>query len=163
MQKEKLTLNNIKKASKDIKVIEATETVLKAIAYTQTMKDIVEPQKRKVLAKYQFRTSQEWVKKGIKKERELITNPKNAYLMNDEDFETYHDEMQQFYKDEGIYPGNNKCPLLVAESMERKAKRRLVDIMEKYTGIGNDDLLMEHYYEYIELNLNFLTQFTRKK
>jgi hypothetical protein len=88
-------------------------------------------------------------------EPERITDPKRAYLMNDEDAARYFAALDVAYREAGyvdLEPG--QCPALVAESARIKLENELLDAAEPSTGIAANRILcagLEKRAEYLRL------------
>lgn len=143
---------------------QAAETVFLAMAWTQTVEPVVKGYQQKILNDYVFNYALEWVERGEKEGR--ITNIRDTYLMTNEDFKRYMHLQNIERKKAGLHVENEEfCPLLVAESLERDAKREMVKTMECVTGITCDQLTMnlERYRKYVELTLQLLAPFVESK
>ena len=149
--------------TEDKAVIKAAEAVFKSMAYEQTVRDIVYPKQKEVIAFYKFQTAQEWTDRGMTPKQ--ITEPKDMYLAEKEDFDLYLREMQDFYKEAGFNVKPDRCPLLIAESTTREAKNLLIEVCEPYTGISFDDLMhnFKYYDQYIDLTLRLMSNYVNPK
>lgn len=134
---------------------QAGRDVLLMQAATETIRSVVTKYRNEVLKKRQFKIAQKWINRGIK--QETILNEEKTYLMEDGDFKVYLKDMEQAHKDHGFIVPKDMCPLLIAESNERRAWWKLVDLMEPVTGIGKDKLFnLIHVKRYRELTLAML-------
>lgn len=139
-------------------MIAACKSTLMAIAYTQTVRPIVEGYQKKNLE----------IIKPLDDEGKLITDLKHTYRMNDKDFNDYLD----FCHEDAIKNGfevkeRGYCPLLIAENLERQSKRLLIDVMKDHTGLEGldaDKLIcsgLDNYNKAVELTLNLLTKYVK--
>lgn len=134
------------KPSKEI--IKAAETVFLAMAYTETLRPIVEG--------YQRRIFEELGWHGY--------TQKNAYLVPDTVFEKWmarcNEERIKAHLD---VDDPEKCPLLVAEHLQMQAERALIDLIEPITHINADDAIcsgLDNYKKLIDLTLRWLAPYT---
>ena len=102
----------------------AVKTVLVAKAYTETIRPTIEKIKKDALLSKDFMISERWTNhpSGRNAEVKRITDPKEAYLLNDEDANEYFAICHAAYIVAGFQvPAFGYCPLLMAESVERDA------------------------------------------
>lgn len=123
-----------------------------AMAITQVIRPIVEGYQRAILKKHQF-TNQENVNRVNSRLNELgrgsedlkveiILDPNRVYQLSEEDFNTYLSDCQVEQQKANLKTENkDQCPLLVAEEVERKARRAFVDAMQPISGMSTDDVL----------------------
>lgn len=156
-------------------MISAANAVFMAMAYTETVREVIEPVQKRLLQENHYkidfnrfaRTERDY--EHMKKEvGEYCRDWKYLYLIFDKDMTDLMNKAHYQYtrvlgfkvKDVGY------CPLLCAESMEREAKRLLVDIMQPVTGLSADDVLcskngLDNYKKLIELTLKLLAPYTK--
>jgi hypothetical protein len=138
-------------------MIEAAETVFKAMAYVETLKPVVTGYQEAVLKKHQFEA-----------EGDIVLNPDHCYLLKDTDFEIYLKEINEARVKAGLkISKEGNCPLLEAETILRDAQRVLVDTMEPVTNLDTDTVLcskngMENYKQLIDMILKLLSSFVKK-
>lgn len=130
----------------------ATKSVLMAMAYTETIREVVDKYHAEILS----------IVKPKRKDGTLITKWSSLYLASDIDAE----DCFLFAGDEAKKAGlkvnkEGNCPLLEAENVQRIAERNLCDIMEEVTGLSADDLIcsvsgMDNYRKYIDLTLKLI-------
>lgn len=146
------------KPSKEL--VKAAENVFLAMAQTQTVRAIIEPIQIKILTNGQYKS-----KYGT---RAVIVRAFDSYQMSDEDFSDYSAKLHAEYLANGFEVEMNICPLLVAEDLERKAKRLLV---EKSFEIMPSKIMtlerimtakLELYHQYIDITLKYLARFVDK-
>ena len=146
---------------------QAAKVVFMAMAWTETVKPIVKNIQKRVLEENKYPYSGELVDKLTrlqnKKFAEYIKNPAESYLMAESSFLDYHKKCRELEDKAGLKVGNpDFCPLLVAEDMERKAKREFLKIMQPITKINPDDVWnLEHYKKLIDLSLNLMANFVK--
>ena len=149
---KKLTVETIKAMHTDKVMVALAKNLFTAMAYEQTIADLVKPKQQEVVSFYKFQVAEENKKFG----RETISNKDHMYLASEEDFTIYMNEMHKFYIANGFKVELGVCPLLQAESLTRTAEQAFVNASQQYTGLNVHNLIcagMKHYREYIELNL----------
>ena len=114
---------------------------------------------------------------------ELITDPNRGYEMPDAEFKIYLFKMREQQTEHpdiiaivnsiriawGMKPIDfegdpDYCPLLVAEDMQRIAKRQLIDAMESITALEADKVLcsgLDNYEKLVDLSLELLAPFVQ--
>ena len=126
------------------------------MAHEQIVREQIEPRQKYVL---------ELIKAVDKETGEPIRDGKQTYHMSDEQFADYMEEMRHEYSllgyNQDKYKKDDCCPLLVAESMTRDAKKALIYSLEQYTGISFENLFCKYgaYDEYIDINLRFFVKY----
>lgn len=133
---------------------EAAKEVFTAMAYTKTIRGIVEPYRNRILVEI----------KAVNVETgEPVTKDFDAYLMSDEQFNLYVKRCNEERIKAGLkVECEGYCPLLVAEELERKAKRALIKALNPITGVDVDGLLclgMDNYHKYVDLSLRLMASF----
>src|SRR3989304_10388296 len=141
---------------------DATKAVFMAKAWTETVRPIVEGYQREILARHNWHSDKRWTGKGLNSDR-IITDHRHIYLLEDKDFETYHQESIEARKKAGLEVINDDfCPLLVAENMERMAVRAMLKTMTPFTKLDPDDVWdIEDYHKLTELTLSLLAPFVK--
>ncbi len=134
-------------------LLKAAETVFLAQAHADTLRPIVTGYQRQILNEKEYLIAEEWEERShgrIKRER--ITDPEKAYLLNEADFKEYLKKVDQHHIKRGYADlvKEGKCPLLVAESMERDARRELLEEAEYITGIDPAKIWKVEHYRKIE-------------
>ena len=141
-------------------IIEAGRAVFTAMAYVQTIKPVVRKYQQEILDRRQFRMSE---KMSERHGGEVIKKESETYMMRDDHFQIYLEELRKAHKAHGFDVPKDCCPLLIAEDMERKATWALFDLMEPITGIGRDNLFkLEHIRTYKDLTLKMLATHMRE-
>jgi hypothetical protein len=155
-----LNIENMKALKKpNSDVVTATETLLLAQAWVDTVKPIVTAYQIKVLASMNARTE----KQHRKYDDYIILDPERTYLMGEDDFQTYI-TLTRIEQDKAglVTESRDFCPLLVAESLLSDAQNALVDILEPITGLSAHLLIcngMKVYRQYLEICLSWLARF----
>jgi hypothetical protein len=148
------TLQAVKAMTKNQNLINAAKAVFQAMAYEATVREVIEPKQQEVVDFFKFKVAPENAKFHA---GEVITDRKNMYLADDQDFRIYAAEMDAFHRAQGfIKPSPDHCPLLMAESMRREAVHLFIDLLEPYTGINRNMLFARYklYDQYVDLNLS---------
>jgi hypothetical protein len=121
----------------DMKV--AAKNVFMAMAFTQTIRPIVEGYQQKILNEMKPIVSAKFFKMGFDKK---ITNSNDTYLMNESDFQTYLKRCNEERIKAKLHVDNEEyCPLLVAEELQRKAERLFIETMEPITHLTAEKVL----------------------
>jgi hypothetical protein len=139
-------------------LIRATKAVFLAQAFTQTIRPIVEGYQQKVINE---------LKPLNMDTLEVITSFKDSYTMTDCQFSEYFRLCNIEREKAGLKVENPEfCPLLVAEDMERKANRNLLEQAEYITHLSPDDVLcsvkgLENYNKLVDLTLRFMAGYCK--
>lgn len=155
------TESDIRALIKKEDCIKVMTAVFEAMAYCETIRDIVEPKQQELINFFKFPVSEEF------KERrgfEIVTKHSELYLTEESNWVLFEKEMVVFYKEQGLKHKDGCCPLLEAESLVRDVKRHAVNILEPYTGLGWDDLMrnFSSYKAYIDLMLTLFAPVVKK-
>lgn len=149
----------------------AAKAVFISMAYTETIRPIIEGIQNEQLAKgnYKYdphhtfgtRSTKRDIIEWDEKYGMYIKTLKHTYLMSESDFGHYYTECQHKYRNAGFDFPDGQCPLLIAESNEREAKRIFaelcIDALKMPFTIS--DLIcgkLEKYHNFIELNLKMM-------
>ena len=157
MSKEKLretTEAKFREMVGDDECIRVVGALFQAIAYCETVRSVIEPKQKEVLAKHQFKIAEKYAER--KGKDRVILDHKHVYLLSDEDFEVYLDEMDAFHKEQGFSkPARDYCPLLIAEDLVRKVKIEVTEFLQPYTGISYDKVSynLDTYKRFFDLIL----------
>ncbi len=149
-------------------MIDDAGNVFKSMAYLQTIEPVVIAYKTKVLAENEFYVSKQneaRIREFKSDEPYRILEPSRAYLMSDEDFLKYlelinkeRDAAQLIVEDDG------HCPLLVAEDLLTRAKRKLIATFQPITKIDPDKIYdPEKRDQLVELTLRLMAPFMDSK
>lgn len=140
--------------------ITAAKNLMLAMAHQQLVEPVVTAYQREILVANQWRISPEFVELGCKDE--VITDPKRAYLMSEQDASKYFALIEEAKKSSGLKVSNpDYCPLLEAETFVLDARRAMVEVMEPVTGITWDQLMnnFKLFPQYIDLTLKAMAPF----
>jgi hypothetical protein len=135
-----MNLQDIKSIANDPANITAMKGLFQAIAYTETLRPIIEGKQREIIEFYKFEISEE---NRRNEEMKIISEPKNMYLSSEQDFKIYCDELQLFYYSDlcPVKPSKlGLCPLLEAEHLVRRIKWELADFFAPVMGMNCDQL-----------------------
>jgi len=103
-----------------------------ATAYAQLKREHVDVIQRKVLSEENY-TGHQMIKRGEPKNKFRVTNPKDSYLMDDENATHYFERLNSIHLSEGFEDAaKGLCPALVAESLVRDAELLLIEEAEKH-------------------------------
>ena len=144
---------------------QAAKVVFMAIAWTETVRPKVKSIQKRVLEENKYPYSGELVDKLTrlrnKKFGEYVKNPDESYLMSKSCFLDYHKKCRELEDKAGLKVDNpDYCPLLVAEDLERQAKREFLRIMQPITKINPDDVWsLDHYKKLVDLSLTLMANF----
>ena len=128
----------------------AVNAVLMAHCVVEVEREKMDKIDREILQVAYF-TSEQW---APRMPRHRITEPKENYLMNDEDAKDYFAERQKRINAMGYKLPDGHCPALVAESVLSDARRILIEVSVPVWGINPHQLLcagMDKYHKYIDL------------
>jgi hypothetical protein len=145
-------------------MIKAAETLFLAMAYTQTIRPIVEGYQKRIIAEIKPEVCEKFSEFATI----TITEAKDTYLMNDNDFQVYLKRCAEEAHKAGFkIPNDDYCPLLIAESLERDAEHALIKAMLPITHITKDMVLcsengLANYKKLIDLSLQLLAPFVKK-
>lgn len=149
-------------------MISAANAVAMAMAYVQTIRPIVLANQQKVLDRHSYKCGNELAIKCIERGIDIPEFCKTAHdliYISEADFAHYHTECRQLHNQNGLTVEDpEQCPLLVAESMERKAKDTLAEVMQPITNLTKDMIFqssnaMENWNKYIDLNMKLLAPY----
>ena len=131
----------------------AVNTFLLAKVYAEAERAIIDKMQRDILNGSVFTVRPEFARRNG---GERILDPNIAYLMSDEQFETYHAECQRRIIAMGYDVPKDHCPALIAERMLTEAEHLVIDESSALTGLkdGVHALLcngMDAYHKYIDL------------
>jgi hypothetical protein len=117
------------------------DTLLMAMALSQLERERVDKIQRAVLAEEVYLMAEEHLHRG--REDRRITDPKNAWLMCDDDAARYYPKLNAIHLANGYADAaKGFCPALVAEHDTIRAEWALIEAAQKwYPEIDNDRLL----------------------
>jgi hypothetical protein len=147
---------------------QAAKTLFMAMAFTETIRPIVEGYQQKIINEMKPQVNErdaQICRMGFK----IITNPKHSYLMNNTDFQTYLKRCNEERIKAKLHVDNEEfCPLLVAEHLQSQAERVFVEAMEPITHLSPDKVLcskdgLNNYKKLIDLSLRLLAPYVKNK
>ncbi|MCA9414171.1 MAG: hypothetical protein KC944_23360, partial [Candidatus Omnitrophica bacterium] len=112
---------------------------LTARAHAETMREAVDKLQRKILEEVVYKADEKAISRG---RGERILNPKDAWLMGDDDHMEYLVELKYRLKENGFTvtnedpedPASYSCPALVAESLQRDTERLVIESTAEFLG-----------------------------
>jgi len=160
--------------------IELSKIMVAAMAWEETVKSIVIPYQKKILADNEWYNERELNLKNVTIEKKRILNPNEYYLLSDKDAQIYYKLCDLEAKKAGLKHKVGCCPLLEAESFTRSARNHFAEAMLKvmpgYENIklhnlhsykhgedgkiimGNNGKFLTYMDSFIELSLNFFIE-----
>ena len=146
------TENDMRAIASNEACITVMTAVFEAMAFCETIRDIVEPKQQELIDFFKFKVREEFKeRRGV----EIVTEYKHLYMADESDWKIFDAEMIQFYKEKGLKHKEGCSPLLEAESLVREVKRHSVDILEPFTGISWNMICwnFKNYEKYMDLLL----------
>lgn len=144
----KATVETVKQASVALRRL--VNTVLLAKAQAELLREKCDAIQRQVLAAGEYKTSDHWEPR-IPVGR--VTDPKLAYLMDDDQAPGYYAALDAAYRAAGytdLKPGH--CPALIAEDLLIQAEWALIDAAEQFfPEMAADRLYGETRAKYLDL------------
>jgi hypothetical protein len=144
-------------------MVKAAETLFLAMAYTQTIRPIVEGYQKRIITEIKPVVCQRFQSFG----NTAITEGKDTYLMNEYDFKLYLKRCAEEAHKAGFkIPNDDYCPLLIAKSLETDAEHALIKAMYPITHLEANDVLcagLDKYEKLIDLSLRLLAPFVKKE
>ena len=133
----------------------AVNALLLAQVYAEVTREKVDKIERQVLADEEF-FAQPRLPKGQRGPRFRVTEPKDAWLMEEDHFLIYHKRLQAIHLDNGFADAaKGYCPALVAEGLVSDCERLLIECAEPlFPGMTNHRLLcagLDKRKEYLDL------------
>lgn len=142
------------------KMKEAAHTVFMAMAYTKTVRPIVEGYQKRIIEEIHPVVAVDFQRMGFS----TITDPKDSYLMNENDFKVYLDRSHEEAIKAGFKVEHDYCPLLIAEDLQCQAEHAFIKAMYPITHLKVDDVLiagLDKYHKLIDLSLRLLAPFVK--
>lgn len=141
-------------------MIAAAKAVFVAMAWVETVKPIVRAYQTDILNRHQWHMAKKWTDRKMKDR--IILDPDQSYLLEDDDFETYHQESIAARRASGLYVVNAEyCPLLIAKRILIQAETALITIMQPVTTIDPDNVYGDLRKELIDLTLRWLAPYIK--
>ena len=152
--KVQLSVQTIKDIQNDSTAQRLAKAVFLSIAYVQTVREVIEPKQQEVIDFFKFKIAKQW---RDFEQGEIIKSHKHLYLADESDWIIFDEEMRRVYKEVNLIPSKEgNCPLLEAESIEREAKRALVNYLESFTGLSFERMGISNYFKYLDIMLTIL-------
>ncbi len=158
---------------KDFKPTEAqilaASKVFAAMAWVDTIRPEIEQAQTELLQRKHFvpcsKQWEKWERDPTYPQR--ITHWKHVYMVSEQDAGWLYTEIHNKYLQMGYTVEFGYCPLLIAESKLRDARRELVDVMEPVTGLSFDRVLcsangLENLDKLVELTLRLLAPYVHE-
>lgn len=154
-------MTKIKKPTKEL--IEAVKNLLAAKALVQVVEPIVTKYETEILANHQFTIDPQYVTEEIET-NQVILRSFDAYLLKEDDYKVYETERRAEMKAAGFEMDNEeKCPLLVAQNKEFKAKRSVLAEGKYITNLNPEDIYnLKDRNKMIELLTGFVVAYCRE-
>ena len=122
-------------------VIDSAHAYIAALAWVQTVAEIVKPIQAKVFTGFVFYNDLHVELAGA--ERERITDPDRLYLSQDEpNITAYYTAIDKALRENGIKPADmpeEHCPFLVAEDKQVKAEWALIEAAARMLGVDKPE------------------------
>ena len=136
-------------------LIASAKVVLQATAHTERIRPVIEQIKRKALAEGAYVNAMK---------NEPITKISDIWLMDEADMEEYLKRIDILYKEAGFYVEFGTCPLLIAESEERNAKRQMIELSQELHDAFDVSKVLKHVEPtkvYVNILLKHLKPFIK--
>jgi hypothetical protein len=164
-----MTKEQMKNFKPTPEMIRAAENCFAAMAFTETIRPIVEAYQKRILEEMQAPLAKEWQERKLAQDEPIILDIRHTYLMEDCDFQTYLARTREEQAKAGLHTDSpDHCPLLVAESLQMEAEHCLIDAMVPVTGITRDMIFqsahsLENLKKFLDINLRFMAGFCDTK
>lgn len=134
--------------SQDLK--SSVRAYLLARTYSEVQTEKIAAIETEILATAKYKTDERWVKRGY---ADRITDPKHAYLLDDDEFQEYlREKHERLIKLGYKITEFGRCPALVAQSLQHKAEALLIDAIGAMMGIDGFDAYGERRQQLIDLS-----------
>jgi len=146
-------------------MIRAAENCFASMAYTETIRPIVEGYQKKILEDMQAPLAKEWQERKLAQDEPIILDIRHTYLMEADDFQTYLTRCREEQARAGLHTDSpDYCPLLVAENLQMEAEHAVIDAMTPVTKLTRDMIFqssnaLENLKKLIDLTLRLLAPF----
>lgn len=150
-------------------MINAAKAVFVSMATIETVKPIVTDIQKKLLEEGKYKYDSKWSERA-RGDGDYIIDPRQSYLMSDEDARCYFDLLNKEIKNLGFDVEDDYCPLLMAESTLVDAKRNLVVSMESlitpltgltYEKISGSKNCTKNINDFVDLTLKMLVPYVK--
>lgn len=143
----------IRKMVKRPELIKLAEAVFMAMAYEKTIAEIVKPKQQEVIDFFRFEVTEEHEKRladGLR----IVDSVEHLYLADKQDWAIFQAEMDKFYIEQGIKPEKEGlCPLLIAGSTMREAKRYFAEALAPYFELDMKKMTYTREKEFVDIHL----------
>jgi len=150
-------------------MIRAAENCFAAMAFTETIRPIVEGYQRAILEYEKYPYSPKCLGRREKSPADYISDLRHTYMMSEEDFAHYLKRCQEEQAKAGLHTDDpDHCPLLVAEHLQVQAEHCLIDAMIPVTGITRERIFqsansLKNLKKLKDLTLRFMAGFVDTK
>ncbi|PPC88017.1 MAG: hypothetical protein CTY39_01410 [Hyphomicrobium sp.] len=129
-----------------------------------TVRPIVVGYQTQILQEGQWKVRDEFSERIAGDKERVILDPKESYLMSEEDFSVFNNRCQQAQAELGLkVEKEGNCALCEAEHFRIKAEHALIDAMAPITKIELSNLVfMDDRKKLLDLILNLLTPYVAK-
>lgn len=144
-------------------MIDACKAVIMAEAWHKTVETIVTGYEHKILQHYQFKKADKY--NNCNDVPGIISEPKQSWLMGDNDFLIYDAECKKERDKAGLkvnHPDN--CPKLEAESLVMKTRTLLTQSVSPMFGVTKDQLIaagMDKYQQFVDLTIKWIVSYAK--
>lgn len=164
---KKLTPQELKQFVEKEENIKVMQSLFEAIAFSETITEIVEKKSTEILAFYKFESKEVSFPNGRVIPSEVILEHKHVFQLEDADFNLYFSEMKAFYNSDQcpIKPKKeDNCPALESQSLVREIKIAIADLFEPTLGISYDQISgsLQYYKTYYDLILTMFAPHVKK-
>jgi len=152
-----LTAQELKDFANNEENVKLVKSLFEAIAFSSLITEIVENKANEILAFYQFKSPErELINRAIPSE--IILNQKDAYQLDETDWNIYFKELESFYYSDDCPVKPTKkgnCPALEAQSFVRDIKIQIANFFAPTLGINYNQIShnLKFYKDYYDLIL----------
>lgn len=145
--------------------VRCAQALMVAMAHEEMLRSIVEGYERGILAKHQFKQAARWGDR-VGPDGGVITEGKQAFLLDDDDFNVYLAECQTAREAHGLKASKpENCPLLEAQHARIAAENALLKAWEDHPRLLTlaiaGTLRLEQRAQVIELTLGLLAPYVK--
>lgn len=150
-------------------MIRAAENCFAAMAFTETIRPIVEAYHHKILEEEKYPYSPKMMLRHEKAPADWISNLQHTYMLGEDDAKHYYKRCNEERIKAGLHVDDPAyCPLLVAEHLQMQAEHALIDAMEPVTHITRDMIwekpnALENLKKLLDLTLRFMAAYCDAK
>jgi hypothetical protein len=164
-----MTRDQMKSFKPAPEMIRAAENCFAAMAFTETIRPIVEGYQKAILEAEKYPYSPKQLLRREKAPADYISDLRHTYMMGEDDFAHYHKRCNEEQARAGLHTDSPEfCPLLVAEHLQMQAEHCLIDAMVPVTTITRDMIWqsknsLENLKKLKDLTLRFMAGFVDTK